>query len=56
MGCETGWCNKKSTLSGIFIVTSLLEGSPTKAEEALFLHEVRLTVLGTNPSSISVLW
>ena len=56
MGCETGWCNKKSTLSGIFIVTSLLEESPTKAAEAPFLLKVRLTMLGTNPPSTSVLW
>ena len=48
MGCEAGRC-KTSTQLGIFIVTPTLEGSPIKAKEAPSPHEVRLTLLDTNP-------
>ena len=51
MGCEAGRC-KTSTPKGIFIVTPSLEGWPTKAKEAPFPHEVRLTPLDTNPSQL----
>ena len=34
MGYKAGQCNKPSTLQGIFIVTTSLEGWPTKANEA----------------------
>ena len=47
MGCRAGQC-KTSTPKGIFIVTPELEGSPTKAKEAPFPHEVRLALLETN--------
>ena len=49
MGCEAGRCNKTSTPLGIFIVTSSLEGWPTKAKEVPSPNEVRLTPLDTNP-------
>ena len=39
MGCE----------AGTFIVTSTLEGCSTKAKEVTSPHEVRLTLLNTNP-------
>ena len=42
MVCEASGC-KTSTPYGIFIVTPSLEGLPTKAKEALFPYEVRLT-------------
>ena len=48
MECEAGWC-KTSTQSGIFIVTPSLEGWPTKATEASSPHEIRLSLLDTNP-------
>ena len=41
--------NKISIPQGIFIVTPSLEGWPTKVEEAPFPHEVKLTLLDTNP-------
>ena len=47
MGCKAGRCNKTSTPQGI--VTPSLEGWPTKAKEAPSAHEVRLTLLDTNP-------
>ena len=34
---------------GIFIVIPSIEGWPTKTKEAPSLHEVRLTLLATNP-------
>ena len=49
MGCEAGRCNKTSTPEGIFIVIPSLEGWPTKPKEAPSPHEVRLTLLDTNP-------
>ena len=39
MWCEAGQCSKTSTPQGIFVVTSSLEGLPTKAKEALSPHE-----------------
>ena len=48
MGCEAGKC-KTSSLQDIFIVTPLLEGWPTKAEEAPSPHEVCLAPLDNNP-------
>ena len=48
MGCEASLCNKTSTPSGIFIVTPILDGQPTKVKEAPSPHEVRLTLLDTN--------
>ena len=48
MECEAGRC-KTSTQSGIFIVTPSLEGWPTKATEASCPHEIRLSLLDTNP-------
>ena len=48
MGWEAGqW--KRSTPLGIFIMTPSLEGWPTKAKEAPSPHEIRLTLLDTNP-------
>ena len=47
MGCETGGCNKTSTLKCIFTVMPSLEGWPTKAKEAPSSHEVRLNLLDT---------
>ena len=41
--------NKISIPQGIFIVTPSLEGWPTKVEEAPSPHEVKLTLLDTNP-------
>ena len=49
MGCEAGWYNKKSTAYGIFPVISLLEEWSTKAKEEPYPHEVRLTLLNTDP-------
>ena len=48
MGCEAGQC-KTSTPYGIFIVTPSLKMGPTKAIEAPSPHELRLTLLDTNP-------
>ena len=48
MGCEAGEC-KTSTPQGIFIVTPSLEGCPTKAKETPSPHEVRLTLMDSNP-------
>ena len=42
MECKAGQC-KTSTPKGIFIVTPLLEGWPTKAKEAPSLHWSRWT-------------
>ena len=49
MGCKAGQCHKTSTPLGNFIVTPLLEGWPTKANVAPSSHDVRLTLLDTNP-------
>ena len=49
MGCKAGRCSKTSAPKGIFIVTTPLEGWPTKAKKAPYPHEVRLTPLDTNP-------
>ena len=49
MGCETDRCNKTSIPLGISIVTLSPEGWPSKSKEAPFPHEVRETVLDTNP-------
>ena len=49
MGCKTGQCNTTSTSQGIFIVITSLEGWPTKAKETPSSHEVRLTLVDTNP-------
>ena len=48
MGCKAGRC-KTSTPYGIFIMTPLLKGWPTKAKEEPSPHEVRLAPLDTNP-------
>ena len=48
MGGKAGWCNKTSTPLGIFTAT-LSPGWPTKATEAPSPHEVRMTLLDTNP-------
>ena len=48
MRCEAGRC-KTSTLQGIFIVTLLLEGWPTKPKQAPSPHKVRLVRRDTNP-------
>ena len=50
MGCKAGRCTQTSTFKGIFIVIPSLEGWPTKTKEAPFPHEVRLTLLDTNPA------
>ena len=39
------WLCKTSTLEGIFIVTPLLDGWPTKAKETPSPHELRLALL-----------
>ena len=49
MGCQADQCNKIFTPEGIFIVTSSLAGWPIKTKEASSPHEVRLTLLVTNP-------
>ena len=43
------WSNKTSTLWSTFIVIPSLERWATKAKEATSPHEVRLTLLDTNP-------
>ena len=48
MGSRAGRC-KISTPYGIFIVTPSLEEWPTKAKEVPSPHEVRLSLLDTNP-------
>ena len=40
---------KTSTPYGIFIVTTSLEGKPTKSTESPTPHELRLTLLDTSP-------
>lgn len=45
---------QRSTPKGIFVVTTSLEGRPTKAVETNFSNELRLTLLDTkavNPKS-----
>ena len=54
MGCESGQCNKTSILCNIFVMPSL-EGWPTKVKEATSPHEVRLTLLDTNPAQLKTL-
>ena len=49
MGCKIGQCNTTSTSQGIFIVKTSLEGWPIKAKETPSPHEVRLTLVDTNP-------
>ena len=49
MRCKAGQCNKTSSPQGNFIMTPLLEEWPTKAKEAPSFHEIRLTLLDTNP-------
>ena len=46
---KAGRCTGTSTSQSIFIMTPSLEGWPTKAKEASFPNEVRLTPLDTNP-------
>ena len=46
MGCQAGQCKTPTSLD--ILVTSSLEGWPTKAKETLSPHEVRLTPLDTN--------
>ena len=46
MGCQAGQCKTPTSLD--ILVTSSLEGWPTKAKETLSPHEVRLTLLDTN--------
>ena len=45
----TGRCNKTSTPLVTFIVKPSLEGWPTKVEAVSSPHDVRLTLLDTNP-------
>ena len=50
MGCKAVWCNKISIpyVIGIFIVTPLVEGWPTKVKESPSPLKVKRTLLDTN--------
>ena len=51
MGCEAGQCNEIFIPKGVFIFTvaQSLDRRATKANEAPSPHEVKLTLLDTNP-------